>query len=190
MSFSRNVRREVFSSCPPLSFPPSPTTLQILPVCLPSTPTILTLLSGMNSFLFQGNNTQNQTVYSWLPETNLTTIDADYSPLVHYLWQNSFMPKDLYLGTLQFGTESFHATNEVLFRAGNYTFNLSQNTSQVLSPLASVQPVAVPTQVPTMARFNTTTPKKSAASTQMVGVGITSRVWMGTIVVLGIASWL
>lgn len=109
----------------------------------------------LSSFLFHGNNTQNQTVFSWLPETNLTAVDADYSSLIHYLWQLGFMPKDVYLGTLQFGTETFHATNEVLFKAANYSLGFSRNTSEVFTNLESVKPVAVPTQVPTMDRFKT-----------------------------------
>jgi hypothetical protein len=122
----------------------------------------------LRSFLFHGNNTQNQTVFSWLPETNLTTVDADYSPLIHYLWQFGFVPKDIYLGTLQFGTEQFHATNEVLFRAANYSLGLSRNTSEVFADLESVKPVAVPSQVPTMDRFKTSGATKLLGSMSVV----------------------
>ncbi|KAK4943646.1 hypothetical protein LTR10_016743 [Elasticomyces elasticus] len=147
-------------------------------------------IGGTRFFLFNGSNTQNQTVYSWLPETNLTSVDADYSPLVHYLWQNDFMPKDVYLGTLQFGTEQFHATEEVLFRTGNYSFNLAQNTSQVFTDLASVSPIAVPTQVPTMSRFESNSTKKSGASPAIAtDVGLMNSVWCGIGIAVLAMSW-
>ncbi|KAK5364852.1 hypothetical protein LTR20_008788 [Exophiala xenobiotica] len=126
------------------------------------------ILGDTRFFLFHGNNTQNQTVFSWLPETNLTAVDADYSPLLHYLWQFGFMPKDIYLGTLQFGTEQFHATNEVLFRAANYSLGLSRNTSEVFADLESVKSVAVPSQVPTMDRFKTSGATKLSGSMSVV----------------------
>ncbi|KAI1621757.1 concanavalin A-like lectin/glucanase domain-containing protein [Exophiala viscosa] len=151
------------------------------------------IIDGTRFFLFNGNNTQNQTVYSWLPETNLTSVDADYSPLIHYLWQNDFMPKDVYLGTLQFGTEQFHATEEVLFRAGNYSFNLAQNKSQVFTDLSSVSPIAVPTQVPTTSRFESNSTKKSGASPALAratDAGVLGSVWCGIGVAVLMISWL
>ncbi|EXJ93927.1 hypothetical protein A1O1_02320 [Capronia coronata CBS 617.96] len=113
------------------------------------------IIGDTRFFLFSGTNSQNQTVFSWLPEHNLTASNADYSPLIHYLWQFNFMPADIYLGTVQFGTETYHATSEVLFRATNYTLSLDRNRTQDLSqsPLQRVDTVSVPTQVPTMDRF-------------------------------------
>lgn len=100
------------------------------------------------------------------------------------------MPKDVYLGTLQFGTEQFHATEEVLFRAGNYSFNLAQNKSQVFTDLSSVSPIAVPTQVPTTSRFESNSTKKSGASPALAtDAGIMSSVWCG-IGVAVLMSWL
>ncbi|KAL2437155.1 hypothetical protein ABEF95_016617 [Exophiala dermatitidis] len=120
-------------------------------------------------FLFHGTNDQNQTVFSWLAETNLTTTgnasSTDFSPLVHYLWQFDFMPADLYLGTVQFGTETYHASpDEVLFRATDYSLGLSRNESQNLAELNKVDAVSVPSQVPTMERF-----KSGAAAAAAVG---------------------
>lgn len=105
------------------------------------------------SFLYHGNNTQGQTVFSWLPENNLTHTSGDFSPLVHYLWQFNFMPQNVYLGTIQFGTETFHATSEVLFSAGNYSLSISQDENLRVPQLEAPKPVKVPNQVPTMSRF-------------------------------------
>lgn len=64
------------------------------------------------------------------------------------------MPQDVYLGTIQFGTETFHATSEVLFSAGNYSLSIGQDENLQVAPLEAPKPVKVPSQVPTMARFD------------------------------------
>lgn len=63
------------------------------------------------------------------------------------------MPQNVYLGTIQFGTETFHATSEVLFSAGNYTLSISQDENLQVPKLDAPKPIKVPSQVPTMARF-------------------------------------
>lgn len=65
------------------------------------------------------------------------------------------MPSDLYLGTIQFGTEAFHAQSEVLFSAGNYSLGISENQDLQVSQLEAPKPIPVPDQVPTMKRFET-----------------------------------
>lgn len=64
------------------------------------------------------------------------------------------MPQDIYLGTIQFGTETFHATSEVLFSAGNYSLSISQDENLQVPKLEAPKLVKVPDQVPTMARFD------------------------------------
>ncbi|KIV87957.1 hypothetical protein PV10_09234 [Exophiala mesophila] len=125
------------------------------------------IVNGTRFFLFHGNNTQGQTVFSWLPEHNLTHASGDYSPLIHYLWQFDFMPSDLYLGTIQFGTEEFHSQSEVLFSAGNYSLGISENQELQVSQLEAPKPVPVPDQVPTMKRFETQNSAGPATQTQL-----------------------
>ncbi|KEF58945.1 uncharacterized protein A1O9_03788 [Exophiala aquamarina CBS 119918] len=111
------------------------------------------IVNGTRFFLYHGNNTQGQTVCSWLPENNLTHTSGDFSPLVHYLWQFNFMPQNIYLGTIQFGTETFHATSEVSFSAGNYSLSISHDENLQVPKLEAPKLVKIPDQVPTMARF-------------------------------------
>ena len=86
-------------------------------------------LTAVSSSLRSGVNLANQTVYSWLADSNVTTIDkpVDFSPLLLHLLNNSLVPQDVQLGTFQFGTETFHATHgAVNFTAQNWNFTLSQ----------------------------------------------------------------
>jgi len=63
------------------------------------------------------------------------------------------MPQDVYLGTIQFGTETFHAASEVIFSAGNYSLSISEDPNLQVPKLEAPELVKVPDQVPTMARF-------------------------------------
>ena len=77
------------------------------------------------------------------------------------------MPSDVYLGTIQFGTEAFHAQSEVLFSAGNYSLGISENQDLQVSQLEAPKPVPVPDQVPTMKRFETQNSASPATQTQL-----------------------
>lgn len=67
------------------------------------------ILISFNSTLSHGLNGVNQSVYSWLPSSNLTSIDADVSPLIHYLWRKEYIPNSTYLGLVQWGSEAVHS---------------------------------------------------------------------------------
>jgi Glycosyl hydrolase family 12 len=63
-------------------------------------------------------------VYSWLASSNITSFNDDISPLFTYLTNNNLLPNTTYLGIVQFGTETFHATSNVTFSASNYNLTV------------------------------------------------------------------
>ena len=75
-----------------------------------STPAVDTVeVDGVNFQLYHGFNQQGQHVFSWLAERNMTSTDADYSPLFKYIWQKGLLSGALWLGQLEFGFEVMHA---------------------------------------------------------------------------------
>ncbi|KUJ13835.1 concanavalin A-like lectin/glucanase [Mollisia scopiformis] len=87
-------------------------------------------LNGTIYTLYSGANNNGQFVYSWLAPSNVTTFDRDISPLLHYLWQHKLISESNYLGVVQFGTETFHASSNVTFSAQD--FNISVAAGQPL----------------------------------------------------------
>jgi xyloglucan-specific endo-beta-1,4-glucanase len=65
-------------------------------------------------------------VFSWLAQTNLTSFHNDISPLFNYLVDHNLLPTSAYLGSVQFGTETFHATSNVTFTASNFALDLEK----------------------------------------------------------------
>jgi hypothetical protein len=89
------------------------------------------------------------------------------------------MPRSLYLGTVQFGTEAFHAESEVLFSAENYQLSVegsqtANGTESVVELPALKKPdmVDVPGQVPTMKRFQTRDSGDNGAEENSAGAGV------------------
>jgi len=78
------------------------------------------------SSLYQGHNSNGQYVYSWLASSDLTSFNADISPLLHYLWRHSYIHEANYLGIVQFGMETFHATSNVTFSATDFDISIYQ----------------------------------------------------------------
>lgn len=68
-----------------------------------------------NYILSTGTNSASQTVFTFLSTQNQTiSKTTDVSPFLTYLYHHAFLPSDnFYLGTLQFGTETFHSTSGV-----------------------------------------------------------------------------
>ncbi|KAH9207041.1 concanavalin A-like lectin/glucanase domain-containing protein [Leptodontidium sp. 2 PMI_412] len=85
-------------------------------------------LNSTNFTLYSGPNTNGQFVYSWLGYTNITDFDEDISPLLHYLWRHKLIDDTNYLGIVQFGTETFHATSNVEFSAYDYNLSIAAGT--------------------------------------------------------------
>ncbi|KAF9875267.1 endoglucanase [Colletotrichum karsti] len=81
-----------------------------------STPDKDTVTIDGNQFsLYHGWNDGGQHVFSWLSRKNMTKTDADYSPLLKYIWQKGMLSGALYLGQLEMGSEIKHAGEEVHF---------------------------------------------------------------------------
>lgn len=55
-------------------------------------------------------------MYTWLAAKNITaSIGIDYAPLLRYLVDNEMLAPDMFMGTLQFGSETYHADGMVRF---------------------------------------------------------------------------
>jgi len=88
--------------------------------------------------LWSGKNVHGGMTFSWLApvDTLLEYIDADYSPLLHYLWEANMLPDSVYLGSLQFGSETFYSGGlNVTFEASGYEFEVLKAGTRQLSPL-------------------------------------------------------
>lgn len=59
-------------------------------------------------------------MYSWVTNQTLTTFELDVAPLFGYLWENEGVPGDVYLGVVQFGTETFYSKNQMNFSVSSY----------------------------------------------------------------------
>ena len=82
-------------------------------------------------------------MFSWLSPNNITDFNEDISPLLQYLYKNDLVPASLYLGAVQFGSETFHATSNVTFSVNDFSINMTSTGSpdgDILTPLASGQP--------------------------------------------------
>ncbi|KAH7333128.1 concanavalin A-like lectin/glucanase domain-containing protein [Rhexocercosporidium sp. MPI-PUGE-AT-0058] len=82
-------------------------------------------LNSTDFTLYSGPNSNGQFVYSWLGSTNITDFDEDISPLLHYLWRHKLIDDSNYLGVVQFGTETFHASSNVVFSAHDYNLSIA-----------------------------------------------------------------
>ena len=85
------------------------------------------MVSGTNYSLYHGFNAQGQHVFSWLPHENLTSLETDYYPLLHYIQESGLLSGALYLGQLEFGTEVMHAGEESVFEARNFTLKITRD---------------------------------------------------------------
>ncbi|KAL0932446.1 glycosyl transferase [Colletotrichum truncatum] len=81
-------------------------------------------IDGTPFSLYHGWNDGGQHVFSWLSRKNLTKTDADYSPLLKYIWKKGLLSGALYLGQLELGTEIKHAGAEVRFEVNNYNLSI------------------------------------------------------------------
>jgi len=58
----------------------------------------------------------------------LTSIGADLSPLIHYLWRKEYLGGDMYVGLAQFGSEAVHSAegHNVTFSATNINMDVTR----------------------------------------------------------------
>jgi len=82
---------------------------------------------SINSTLYRGANARNQTIYTWLANATLPSLDdMDIAPLLAYLVHPlGFVAKDLYLGSVQFGCETLYATNQLNFSVASFEADMA-----------------------------------------------------------------
>lgn len=95
-------------------------------------------LSGATYQLFSGFNQQGQkqAVFSWVPKVYQETIDMDVSELLNELVRIGNITDDLYLGILQFGSETVHAAEPVEFQMKDIKMSIGVSSTQTASPTA------------------------------------------------------
>lgn len=71
-----------------------------------------------------GQNDRGTLVYSWVSPTDQTSFDEDITPLLQYLWRNDLVSADARIGLVEFGSEAYHAGNNVTFSAGDFRMDV------------------------------------------------------------------
>lgn len=173
-----------------------------------STPQLDTVeVDGTNFSLYNGWNAQGQHVFSWLSDQNKTSTDADYSPLLRYLWEKGRLSGALYLGQLEFGTEVMHAGLPTTFTASNYTLAIyregdkndpdpkTTSTTSTVSATSSSRPNTRTSTIspsPTDLPASATSHASSASSLKSAGLSIWQMCCVGlptAVAVTGSALW-
>lgn len=116
------------------------------------------MVDGMNFSLYSGYNDGGQHVFSWLAHQNMTSTDADYAPLIKYIWQKGILPGDLWVGQLEFGTEVLHAAATTIFTASDYNLKMiRQGDPDDYTTTSTARPTATATSSVSSTRPATTT---------------------------------
>lgn len=190
--------------------------LWYVPAMLPlghaeSTPEIDTVeVAGTNFSLYHGWNAQGQHVFSWLAQHNLTSADADYSPLLRYIWKKGLLSGALYLGQVEFGTEVMHAGLTTTFAANNYSLELyregdkddpdpktTSTTSSMSSTITSTSSgstsTSTTTATPAVLPANSTSHSSGASSLSSTSLSFHQKlscIGLPTLAIAGSFSWL
>ncbi|KAF1348177.1 concanavalin A-like lectin/glucanase domain-containing protein [Delphinella strobiligena] len=88
--------------------------------------------TGVTYQLFVGQNQQGQkqTVYSWVPTSNLDSIEIDVYDLIQMVISAGNITDTMYLGVIQFGTETVHATSNVTTEFKSIYMDLEVNSAK------------------------------------------------------------
>ncbi|GAB7355556.1 hypothetical protein MBLNU459_g6030t3 [Dothideomycetes sp. NU459] len=90
------------------------------------------------SYNLSGNQQgQKQLVYSWVPSVNQNSINADVAPLISYLYDLGNITSDMYLGLVQFGSETVHATQNITFNVKSASMSLDVISARATSTSSS-----------------------------------------------------
>ncbi|KAF4779762.1 endoglucanase [Colletotrichum scovillei] len=129
-------------------------------------------IDGTPFSLYHGWNDGGQHVFSWLARTNLTKTDADYGPLLSYIWKKGMLSGAMWLGQLELGTEIKHAAGDMHFEASNYTLKVVRQgdpedkaTSTSTTQSSTSQTATTKTTMTTAAAEAATTSAPSPTST-------------------------
>lgn len=127
-------------------------------------------VDGTKFSLYHGWNAQGQHVFSWLAQKNMTSTDADYSPLLKYIWQKGLLSGALYLGQLEFGTEVMHAGLPTTFTATDYNLALyRQGDKDDPNPQTTSASNSTATSTASRTPTATTSPTRSATPSASTG---------------------
>ena len=127
-------------------------------------------VDGTKFSLYHGWNAQGQHVFSWLAQKNMTSTDADYSPLLKYIWQKGLLSGALYLGQLEFGTEVMHAGLPTTFTATDYNLALyRQGDKDDPNPQTTSASNSTATSTASRTPTATTSPARSATPSASTG---------------------
>jgi hypothetical protein len=64
---------------------------------------------------------------------NINNVNLDVSPLLIALWQRNLLPHNVMLGSVGFGTETYHATQKVTFSATKFAMNVESGNAAELT---------------------------------------------------------
>jgi hypothetical protein len=129
-------------------------------------------IDGVDFSLYHGWNDRGQHVFSWLAERNLTSTNADYGPLLKYIWQNGLLSGALYIGQLEFGTEIMYAGEEVVFSAQNYNLQIIRQgdpDDNITTASSSVAASATASTTSTGSRVASASAEATATSSSSAG---------------------
>ena len=76
---------------------------------------ILTVNDGTSFDLYFGDNSIGQKVFTWVAQSNTTTMDADIAPLLNELGNHGGPTTSDHLGYVAFGTETLYSVDNVTF---------------------------------------------------------------------------
>jgi hypothetical protein len=132
-------------------------------------------LAGTTFTLYSGENSGGQTVHSWLALSNQSDFEADATPLINYLTNNSLVETDAYMGILQFGSETWHSTANVTFDVTSFNLNVtSTDASANAAASAAVHPTTTSGSSGSSATGSSTSSSSSSSSSKTSGSSITS----------------
>lgn len=83
-------------------------------------------VEGITYTLFEGPNANGQTVFTWYPDRNLSSISVDYLPLLESL-RGAQIPSTAYVGRYQWGSETKHsaANQNITFIVNTLTMSVN-----------------------------------------------------------------
>ncbi|KAF7192797.1 Endoglucanase cel12A [Pseudocercospora fuligena] len=93
----------------------------------PRDPPVIARINNIDFTLWNGTNSNGQYVYSWIANETLTHFDMDFAPLIGFLSQEEGVSEDVYLGTIQFGHETFLAASQMNFSISSYAADITTN---------------------------------------------------------------
>ncbi|CAD6449119.1 8c7b6b21-b774-4eeb-b51f-460c4ffc0b03 [Sclerotinia trifoliorum] len=96
-------------------------------------------LSGVTYQLFSGFNQQGQkqAVFSWVPKIYQESIDAEIFELVQELVRLGNVTADMYIGLVQFGSETVHAAQPVELQMKDIQMSIGVSSSKTAAPSAT-----------------------------------------------------